>query len=417
MAPLSARRAALSALRIWRTEKQFADSIISKIIGETVFSVSDRAFVLELFYGVLRNLTLLDFWIGCLRPSRVDAELRDILRLGFYQLFILSTSEHAAVNETVELAPKRGRALINGMLRTAARSRDELLSRANTQPLHVRTSHPEFLIARWEKNFGRETTETLCAWNNRPPPTYGRINRLRIQPEQFLQTYPEAQLALPHSDFVTFNALPHEALKRGHCYIQDPSTALACQLIDPQPGEKILDACAAPGGKTAYLADMMQNRGLIVACDRDPRRIDVLKENIARLDVGIVRTVCCDWVRDGVPDKIMSLGLFDRILLDTPCTNTGAMRRRVDVRWRLRPDDFNRMQKQQISILRVVVPLLKQGGTLVYSTCSLESEENEEVVAETLANSSTLRLERQQNCFPFRDRFDGAFAARLIKKN
>lgn len=417
MAQLSARRAALAALRTWRTEKQFADSVISKVIGETVFAASDRAFALELFYGVLRNLTLLDFWIGCLRTSHVNVELRDILRLGFYQLFILSTPEHAAVYETVELAPKRGRPLINGILRTALRSGDELLSQANTQPLQVRTSHPEFLISRWERNCGREATKALCAWNNRPPPIYGRINRLRIQLEQFLQIYPESQPVSPRSDFVTFNALPHEALKRGHCYIQDPSTALPCKLLDPRPGEKILDACAAPGGKTAYLAEMMQNRGLIVACDRDPKRIDVLQENIARLDVGIVRTVCCDWVRDGVPSEIISLGLFDRILLDAPCTNTGAMRRRVDVRWRLRPNDFSRMHKQQISILRVVSPLLKQGGILVYSTCSLEPEENEEVVQETLANLSMLRLERQKHCFPFRDSFDGAFAARLTKEN
>jgi 16S rRNA (cytosine967-C5)-methyltransferase len=417
MAQLSARRAALTALRIWRTEKQFADSIISKIIGETDFAASDHAFALELFYGVLRNLTLLDFWIGCLRTSRVDAELRDILRLGFYQLFILSTPEHAAVYETVELAPKRGRPLINGILRTALRTGDELLSQANAQPLQVRTSHPEFLISHWEKNFGREATETLCAWNNRPPPVYGRINRLRIQPEQFLQTYPEPQPISHRSDFVTFNVHPHEALQRGHCYIQDPSTVLPCKLLDPQPGEKILDACAAPGGKTAYLAELMQNRGLIAACDRDPKRIDVLQENIARLDVRIVRTVCCDWVRDGVPSEIMSLGLFDRILLDAPCTNTGAMRRRVDVRWRLRPDDFGRMHQQQISILRVVVPLLKQGGILVYSTCSLEPEENEEVVEETLANASMLRLEQQKHCFPFRDSFDGAFAAQLTKEN
>ncbi|HJX26184.1 MAG TPA: RsmB/NOP family class I SAM-dependent RNA methyltransferase, partial [Chthoniobacterales bacterium] len=299
---------------------------------------------------------------------------------------------------------------------TALRSGDELLSQSNAQPLQVRTSHPEFLISRWEKTLGREATEALCAWNNRPPPIYGRINRLRIQLEQFLQIYPESQPISPCSDFVTFNALPHEALNRGHCYIQDPSTALPCELLDPRPGEKILDACAAPGGKTAYLAEMMQNRGLIVACDRDPKRIDVLQENIARLDVGIIRTVCWDWVRDGVPSEIMSLGLFDRILLDAPCTNTGAMRRRVDVRWRLRPDDFSRMHKQQISILRVVVPLLKQGGILVYSTCSLEPEENEEVVEEALANLSMLRLERQEHCFPFRDSFDGAFAARLTKE-
>ena len=415
MAPLSARQAALAALRVWRTEKQFADSIISEIIREADFSVSDRAFALELFYGVLRNLTLLDFWIGCLRPSRVDAEFRDILRLGFYQLFILSTSEHAAVYETVALTPKRGRPLINGVLRTALRRRDELLLQANAQPLQIRTSHPEFLVSRWKQNFGRETTQALCAWNNQPSPIYGRINRLRIQPEQFLQIYPDSHIVSSGSDFVIFDALPHEALKQGHCYIQDPSTALACQLLDPQPGEKILDACAAPGGKTVYLAEMMQNRGLIVACDRDPKRIDVLQENITRLGVGIVQNVCCDWVQDGVPSEVVSLGPFDRILLDAPCSNTGVMRRRVDVRWRLRPDDFNRMHKQQISILRAITPLLKQHGVLVYSTCSLEPEENEEVVQEALTDL-TFRLDRQKHCFPFQDSFDGAFAAKLIKE-
>src|SRR5436305_11782039 len=139
MARLSARRIALNALRTWRKEKRFAGSIVSESLARAELTESDRAFAFELFYGVLRNLTLLDFWIGCLRASRVDADLRDVLRLGFYQLFFLKTAPHAAVYETVELAPKRQRAVVNGVLRAAARQQDELRTRGNAQPLFVRT--------------------------------------------------------------------------------------------------------------------------------------------------------------------------------------------------------------------------------------------------------------------------------------
>src|SRR4030095_2230198 len=160
---------------------------------------SDRAFALELFYGVLRNLTLLDFWILRLRSSRVEAGVRDVLRLGLYQLFFLDTAQHAAVYETVELASKRQRPVINAMLRAAARQRNELLSRAGARPLSVRTSHPQWLIARGQQYFGAKNAEELCRWNNLPPPIYGRINRLKINREKFLQLYHNSRpVTAPH---------------------------------------------------------------------------------------------------------------------------------------------------------------------------------------------------------------------------
>src|SRR5438094_10572580 len=154
MAQFSARRIALAALRRWRGEKRFADSIISEFLAQARLTDSDRAFALELFYGVVRNLTLLDFWIGCLRVSRIESDLRDILRLGLYQLFLLKTAQHAAVHETVELTPKRQRTIINAMLGVAARQETELLRRVDAQPLFVRTSHPQFLVERWQQHFG-----------------------------------------------------------------------------------------------------------------------------------------------------------------------------------------------------------------------------------------------------------------------
>src|SRR6185437_7490100 len=158
--------------------------------------------------------------------------------------------------------------------------------------------------------------------------------------------------------FVEFSSLPTEALQRGHCYIQDPSTAMACQLLTPQPGEKILDACAAPGGKTTYLAQIMQNRGSIVACERQPQRLRVLEENIKRLQIDIIQVVQHEWTDANQPPAIKAMAPFDRILIDVPCTNTGVMRRRVDVRWRLKPADFNRMRARQIEITRAVIPFL-----------------------------------------------------------
>jgi 16S rRNA (cytosine967-C5)-methyltransferase len=410
----SARRAALIALRAWQDHNDRADVIIANILGEAKLPRADRAFALELFYGVLRNLTVVDFWIGCLRTDKVEPYLRDILRLGIYQLFFLGTPDHAAVNESVELALPKARGLVNGVLRNAIRDRDELRSRARRQALSVRSSHPGFLVTRWQRNFGLEPTAALCHWNNQPPPIYARINRLKIDSEQFAQRYPEeAEPWAGQNDFFICAEVPTTALKRGHCYIQDPSTIIAGSLLDPQPEEKILDACAAPGGKTAHLAQLMQNRGLILACDRDEKRIQTAKENIERLGLTMARACQHNWLQRQTPKEIQEVGLFDRILVDVPCTNTGVMRRRVDVRWRLQPESVARMRQQQLEILRRVAKLLKPGGILVYSTCSLEPEENEEAVQEFLLEFPKWQLVEQRFSRPFVDKLDGAFAAKL----
>lgn len=408
------RQTARAALRLWQERQRFADSIVSELFAQTRLGASDRAFALELFYGALRNLTLLDFWIGCLRTSRIRSDVRDILRLGLYQLFFLKTAEHAAVHETVELASEAQRPFVNGVLRAATRRRSELIALADAQPLSVRTSHPQFLIDRWQDHFGDTNAEALCKWNNRPPPVYARINQLKIRCDEFLRLYPTCRPLTANAEFVECDALPARALNHGHGYVQDPSTTIACDMLAAQPGEKVLDACAAPGGKTSHLAQLIDNRGTIVACDRDPERVDVLKKNVSLLGVKIARVVRHDWTTDRVSPDIAALAPFDRILLDAPCSNTGVMRRRVDVRWRLTPADFNRMAERQIAIAHPVLELLRPGGVLVYSTCSLEPEENEEVVRRLLADMPILRFEAERSSLPFRDGFDGAYAAKII---
>jgi 16S rRNA (cytosine967-C5)-methyltransferase len=408
----SSRRVALAALREWRTGEQFADAILARLLRSSDLTAPDRAFATELFYGILRNLSLLDFWIGLLRSGHLDHDARDLLRLGFYQLFILQTSEHAAVYETVELAGAKARSLINGVLRNALRRKKELIEKASMQDLSIRSSHPQFLIDRWLRNFGAANTATLCEWNNQPAPIYARINRLKLSDEDFLAKVSGAERLPRRENFARLTSIPNDALAGGQCYIQDPSTAAACVLLAPKPGERVLDACAAPGGKTAYLAELMNNDGFILACDRDKGRIRTLQDNLERLGISIAQFARHDWTNE---NPLANAGTFDRILLDAPCSNTGVMRRRVDLRWRLAPKDFLRMQEEQLGILRAVIALLKTGGALVYSTCSIEPEENEETVRAVLREFPFLELATEASLLPFRDGFDGAYAAKLTR--
>jgi 16S rRNA (cytosine967-C5)-methyltransferase len=409
----SARALALTALRDWRNGEQFADAILARLLRSSDLTSPDRAFANELFYGILRNLTLLDFWIGLLRSGHLDNDARDLLRLGLYQLFILQTSEHAAVYETVELAGAKTRSLVNGVLRTALRRKQELLERASAQELGIRSSHPQFLIDRWLQNFGAADTAALCEWNNQPAPVYARINRLKISDEDFLLQVPGVERLARPENFGRLTAIPNDALAGGQCYIQDPSTAGACVLLNPKPGERVLDACAAPGGKTAYLAELMNNDGFILACDRDEGRIRTLQDNLERLGVGIAQFAQHDWTSGKPP--LANTATFDRILVDAPCSNTGVMRRRVDLRWRLTSKEFVRMQREQLQILRATIPLLKPGGVLVYSTCSVEPEENEQVINLITQEFPSLKLVEQISLLPSRDGFDGAYAAKATR--
>ncbi|HEY0370222.1 MAG TPA: 16S rRNA (cytosine(967)-C(5))-methyltransferase RsmB, partial [Chthoniobacterales bacterium] len=375
---MNARAVALAALTEWRRGERFADAIIQQLLNRGDLASADRAFANELFYGVLRNLTLLDFWIGLLRSAHLDADTRDLLRVGLYQIAMLKTPPHAAVFETVALAPQRTRGLVNGVLRSADRRVDELHALAEQEPLFVRTSHPDFLVSKWQRQFGERETAELCAWNNRPAPIYARINELKTTPDEFLRDNAGSSL-LPNDSRCALVPQLREPLQAGTCYVQDPSTLASCDLLGARPNEIVLDACAAPGGKTSYIAQQMANSGTLIACDRAANRLDLLRENLERLGVENARVIQHDWRDDRLPPELATLR-FDRILLDAPCSNTGVMRRRVDVRWRLQPKDFTRMPDEQFEIVRRVIPLLRTGGVFVYSTCSIEPEENEEVV-------------------------------------
>jgi 16S rRNA (cytosine967-C5)-methyltransferase len=409
--PISARQACIQALLEWEKGKSFSDEILHRTLDAHSFSAQDRGFVMECFFGILRNLTKLDYLTRLLRDGPLDPPTRAVVHLGLYQIFQLQTPPHAAVNETVALGGK-ARGLVNALLRRALREKPELDAALARQPASVRTSHPEFLITRWESAFGPEATAALCAWNNLPAEVYVRPNGLRTTSEKLLAASSQAQSSPAHPKSLKVHPLPLHWVQEGLCYVQDPSTLFACDLLNPQPGETVLDACAAPGGKTTYLAELMQNQGRLVACDLYESRVDRLRSNLARMGVEIATVLQTDSMQ---PDGVLGEQLFDRILVDAPCSNTGVLRRRVDVRWRLTEEDFLRMPAQQLALLRRSAALLKPGGSLVYSTCSLEHEENDHVVEQALQKIPGLRLIQTRRTLPFLDQIDGAFAACLTR--
>ncbi|MEI6534660.1 MAG: 16S rRNA (cytosine(967)-C(5))-methyltransferase RsmB [Verrucomicrobiaceae bacterium] len=412
--PTNSRQLALDALSEWSEGQAFASDIVGRLATEHQLDPRDAALLQNLVFTVLRNKTLIDHWIAHLsNMTRIEDHVLWIVRLGLVQLLILELPPYAAVNETVKLAPHAG-ALVNAILRRAQRESAQLFDEAASLPLHVRFSHPEWLVQRWVEQFGHDHTVQLCEWNQKPARGFIRVNRLHPQPltDEELSRFDRTN----RQDFYQPDLPPRDWLAQGRCYVQDPSTAEACDLLAPKPGEVVLDACAAPGGKTALLAQMMENRGRIIACDSSARRIPRLQENLRRMRVGIARTYEHDWL---LPKGTPPWGAmhFDRILVDAPCSNTGVMRRRIDVRWRLQPAVFPDMASTQLRILQAVLPLLKPGGSLVYGTCSIDAEENESVIQEALKQHQSFELAETKATLPWRDGVDGSFSAKVTCKN
>lgn len=407
----NARKLALEVLREWSRGEAYAAALVDQAARETQLASRDAALLQTLVYGVLRNLSLLDHWSAFLsRDRELDPASRWLLRLGLAQLLLLEMPPHAAVNETVNLAT-RARGFINAILRRADRDKQELLAQVPALPLHIRYSHPGHLVDRLRSAVGESGIEGLLAWNQKPAETYVRLNRLH---PDAAATVPALEgLADAGDDFFRCETPPREALADGRCYAQDPSTAIAPRLLAPQPGMRVLDACAAPGGKTALLAQLMGNDGVIVATDSSTSRLRRLASNLGRLQVKNVNALLHDWSQPQLPD--FAKERFDAVLLDVPCSNIGVMRRRIDVRWRLKDTDFAKLAATQLALLKSTLRCLKPGGVMVYSTCSIDPEENEKVVEKLIADHPDVKLERVMRSLPIVDGFDGAYAARLTR--
>lgn len=418
---MNARELALDLLNNWQKSHRLADDLLKIALDGSTLQGSDRAFVTELFYGCLRQKLTLEFLVAQLANVPPQPVVANILHLGLYQLFLLKTPAHAAVNETVALAKTQAHTseakFVNAILRRAEREHDALQARLDatreTAPW-IYYSHPQWLWERWMTRLGRESAAALCEWNNQPPPLYIRINTLKasIKPADIdaePTTHPLCWRVVNASGIFQGNSFTS-----GEFYVQDPSTLIAVDVLDPQPGESVLDMCAAPGGKTTYLAQKMQNRGRIIAADLSSSRLALVGENCRRLGVTIVATLACEGTH---LDRCLRGEQFDRVLVDAPCSNTGVLRRRADLRWRIEESEIRRLATLQEKLLASAAPFTKPQGVLVYSTCSLEEEENQRVVERFGRSHPEFALEATRSIFPPRDGMDGAFVARFRKTN
>ncbi len=410
MAGKHARRVCAGILREWQETSSFIDAILDRHCTKAGLDSRDRAFVQNVTIGVVKNLALLDSWIDELRKGKLGAEEQRLLEIGLYQVLLMRVPDHAAVNETVALARPRARPLINAVLRRAIREREALLASAASLPAADRHSIPDHLFESWLEAFGSPEAERIAALINDSPPLCVRSNPLQGGLTDDDLTRAAATPLSSHPGFYRVDQLPLDALAAGRCYAQDPSTAAAPALLDPQPGERVLDACAAPGGKTAILATAMENRGEIVAMDISETRAERLRGNLERLGVSIAQIEVADLLAEPTP-----AALFDRILLDAPCSNTGVLRRRADARWRLAPGFATELATLQLRMATAVLPLLKPGGRLVYSTCSIAPEENADLVAAILATDPDLAKVGETSLMPTADH-DGAYAAAIEKR-
>ncbi|WAC21348.1 methyltransferase domain-containing protein [Luteolibacter sp. SL250] len=404
------RQAAVSALRAWAKGHDYAETLIDRHADRRMLSSQDRGLLQAILFATLRHRRLLDHWIGILREGKLDPETRDVLRVGLVQILILGIPDHAAVNETVEAGKASVRSLINAVLRRAITSRKRLLD-VEELPAAVVHSHPDWLYNRWRQEFGKANTISLMEWDNTPAENYFRVNPLAKADDFDPSTYPAVEGAPGFHELS--GAPPTALLAAGKIYIQDPATRHAVDLLAPQPGEGVLDACAAPGGKAFLIAAALGSAENLLCTDSNEKRLPRLQENLERLHAGQAETAVHDWTKPA-PEEWH--GAFDAILLDVPCSNTGVIRRRVDVRWRLQAPDIEKLVVTQRKILEAALPCLKPGGRLVYSTCSIERAENAAQVEAFLAAHPELELVETRDALPFRDGTDGAFAALIRRK-
>ena len=408
----------------------------------------DRAFLTELTYGVLRWKGRLDWIIehfANIPLEKIEPILLNTLRLGLYQIFFLTrTPASAAVNESVELAKKArgtgGGGFVNAILRSAIREKETIPYQDGRQDpaLHIAItqSHPLWLVQRWMGELGAGETARICKTNNRIPPLTLRTNTLKIRREGLIERLEGKGLAPAPTSFSDEGIVLREGtptselpfLSEGLFTLQDEASQLTTRLLDPKPGERVLDACAAPGGKTTHMAERMEDRGEIQAFDVRLEKVKQIEKGCKRLGIKIVRARIGDSVRSlPVPGEIK----FDRVLADVPCSGFGTLRRNPDLKWRKQKEDVERLAELQFSILKGLSGHVREGGVLVYSTCTVFREENEDVVERFLAEHQTFKLDSlaevlPEKChvfikrgyfktFPDTDELDGFFAARLKK--
>lgn len=402
-ARLLAIKALLDIFRRGKRPKKSLENIASSLDRR------DRSFHMEIVYGVLRFRNTIDWILGHFLkdPSNLDAFTLNNLRIAVYQIFFMRVPDWAVVNESVEIekdktipdAPRRKAPLVNAVLRNILRQKEKFVPPIKlddpVEDMTTNTSHPKWLIKRWVERFGKDDALLLATANNEIRPFSLRANTLKISRDELIEKLIGNGVAGEPTRFSPDGVL----LKEMHTYsdldfihglfaVQDEASQLITYLLDPKPGERVLDTCAAPGGKTSHIAQIMQAKGEIIAIEKDPKRIVSLEENLNMLGLGNVKIINADLNNMTVQD----IGTFNKVLVDAPCSSIGVIRKNPDIKYKCTVSDLSNNRTRQLELLKTASGFLAKEGRLVYSVCSTEPEEGEEVVREFLKTAADFRI-------------------------
>ena len=419
--------AAVTLTEHWLARAERVDALLEGLAPG--LSAQERARAQQLFYGVVRWSSRIEAALDGLMTHAPRTKVRAVLLVAGFELLeggadLTAKVVHHAVEKAKTVASPKEARLVNAVARKMA-------DRLAIKPADLATelAHPQWLVARWTTQLGAESTRKLLEWNQRPAPVHARWRIDAAVPEFLAPTKWAGFYEVKAGQWDEIRRLANE----GALYLQDPSTRLSIELLAPQPGETILDACAAPGGKSLFIADTMKT-GKVIALDLPARagessasgkadvRLVRLKENLSRAPQGVQVALVEADLRSAGSVFYRNLNLpesYDAVLLDAPCSNTGVMRHRVDVKWRLQDGDFARHAEQQLAMLHAAAQLVKSGGRLVYSTCSVDAEENEGVIKAFFDSRAggPWKLERSIRALPWIDGHDGAGAFLLVRKS
>ena len=429
--------------RVERTDA-YLDKLLDIELKDPDLISEDKALLYKIVHGVVRWMGRLD-WIlnGFYKGqfSKAIPNLKNGLRVALYQiLFLDRVPDYAAVNEAVEFVKKlqgqKPADLTNAILRNIIKNKNNIRYPNPDEDLPgyltAYYSHPSWMVKRYLKRFGREEVEKLLTFNNEKPFLTLKVNNLKVEQDEFKKLLKSVNLDYYQGKYLPeffilknlSNITSWEYFGKGYFNIQDESAGFACRLLDVEPGMRVLDLCAAPGGKSAYLAGLMHNEGEIIAIDRYESRLKILRKNMERLGITCVKTVETDAFD-------FTDGKFDRVLTDVSCSGSGTLRKKPDIKWKHDLLDLRRMSELQYKLLEKASTLVNDGGYIVYSTCSIEPEENFGIVGKFLENHNEFKLGDISNRFPQElidengciqtlphvHKSDGAFAAKLIKNN
>lgn len=427
--------------RVERTDS-YLDKLLDIELRSDELNELDKRFLTELTHGVVRWKTRLDFIIEHFCKNKFamqDPNIRNALRVALYQiLFLMKIPHAAAVNEAVEFVKKiRGQKaanLVNAILRNIIRNINKLPTPdRDTDPiqyLSIMYAYPSWIVKRWVERYGLYETEQLLSASNERPTTVVRVNSLKMSVDELTKLFEERGIKYVRSKYLdNFIKVGHlsgiynlDLFTQGYFSIQDESSGLVVKLLDPKPGEKVIDLCSAPGGKTTFIAELMKNDGKVIAVDKYEHRLNLVKQSCERLGIKNVEFIAEDAIG-------LNIEPVDKVLVDAPCSGLGVIQKKPDIKWRRELSDIKNLTKTQIELLETASKLVKNNGVIVYSTCTIEPEENIEVVKTFLNDHPEFEIENAKNylpsdvvnsegcmeTFPHRHDMDGGFAVRLVK--